>query len=372
MQESENDFHLFVDNLRDLAVFEIDPSRRISGWNHGAERLFGYTAAEIVGHPLHALFPPEDSESGFPEHELASSLGNGPVQDGGWLSRRDGTRFFAAWVTHAIYDDAAQLRGYVKVLRDETETLQSEEFRRVHEEHERAHLRHAVETTGAELDRTKDELRALAASLMRAQDEERRRVARELHDDVSQGLALLEMQLSQFQSQPEVSDSLKHQLEGLRTQITAVCEGVRILSHALHPSMLEHLGLVPALRSLGSEFEKVHNLTFHLISFPLQRAIPLPVAFTLYRIAQEGLRNVAKHAPGALVTMRVTEDDNELHLSIQDNGPGFDPAVNKAHDGLGLISMEERTRLVGGNFALYTKPGGGTQIAVTVPHAEQR
>ncbi|MFL6447124.1 MAG: PAS domain S-box protein [Bryobacteraceae bacterium] len=370
LQESENRFRLFVENVRDHALFQVDPSMRISVWNSGAERLFGYSAHEIVGRPFRELFPLEDREAGYPEQELIRTLAEGQMQDARWLLRRDGTRFFAAWVTHPVYDDG-QLRGYAKVLRDETETLRAEELRRRQEEQERAHLQKAVETQGAELDRTKEELRALAASLLTAQDEERRHVARELHDDVSQRLAVLEMHVSLLQSQPEMPDALKQQLEGLTNEITKVSEGVRTLSHGLHPSMLEHLGLIPALRSLGSEFEKVQSFTFHLISFPLQRTIPLSVASTLYRIAQEALRNVAKHAPGSLVTVRVTEDEHELHLSIHDNGPGFDPASTATHHGLGLISIEERVRLVGGKLALSAKPGGGTRIDVTVPHRDQ-
>ncbi len=371
LRESENRFRLFVDNVRDHALFQIDPSGRVSGWNSGAQKLFGYTAAEILGCSLDKLFPPEDREAGYPAQELASTLQQGQMQDARWLLRRDGTRFFAVWATHPIHDDTGQLRGYAKVLRDETDRLHQEEFRRQEEEQERKQLQRAVETTGAELDRTKDELRALAASLMRAQDEERRRVARELHDDVSQGLAILEMQLSLIQTQPELPDNVRSELERLRSRITVVSEGVRTLSHRLHPSILDHLGLVPALRNLGADFAKHQNLTFHLISFPLQRTIPLPVASALYRIAQESLRNVAKHAPGSLVTLRVTEGEKDLELSIHDNGPGFDAAAVKAQNGLGLISMEERVRLVGGTFALFTKPGGGTQITLRVPHAEQ-
>ena len=369
LRESENRFRLFADNVRDHALFQVNPAGRISDWNSGAERLFGYTAPEILGHPVYELFPPEDRAIGYPEQELAATLERGQMQDARWLLRRDGTRFFAAWVTHPMYDDAGHLRGYAKVLRDETDRFETEELRRREEEQERTDLLRVVETTGAELDRTKDELRALAGSLMKAQEEERRWVARELHDDVSQGLAILEMQLALIQGQPEIPSDLNAQFERLRSQINAVSERVRTLSHRLHPSILDHLGLLPALRSLGSDFQERQNITVHLISFPLARAVPLPVASALYRVAQEALRNVAKHAPGSLVTLRVTEREDELELSIHDNGPGFDPIAVKHQNGLGLVSMEERIRLLGGSFALYTKPGGGTQITVRVPIA---
>ena len=335
-----NELNLLIDSVVDYAFITFDLQNRITRWNCGAERILGYSEPEILGQRGDTFFTQQDQKNGQVQKELAIATREGRAQDERWYVKKDGSLFWGSAVMTLLRDDSGQPLGYAKVLRDLSE-------------------------------RTKEELHALAAALMTEQEEERRHIARELHDDASQGLALVEMQLGEIQSRPEIPSSLQGQLDRLRSQIAAVSESVRTLSRRLHPSTLEHLGLVPTLRSLGSGFEKIQKLTFHLISFPLKRTIPLPVASVFYRVVQECLENVAKHAPGALVTVRVTEDDHNLNLSIQDNGPGFDPAASKGPKALGLITMQERVRLVGGTFALHTKPGGGTQIVIAVPQKEE-
>jgi PAS domain S-box-containing protein len=372
LRASEERLRLFVETVRDHALFDVDLEARITSWNSGAESLFGYCQEQILGRPVSTLFPPEDREQRYPEQELARALAEGKVDDERWLVRRDGSRFFARWATHRMVDDTGHVRGFAKVLRDETARLQIEEQRQAMERQERARLEVQVEHTGAELDRTKDDLRALAARLMTAQEEERRRIARELHDDLSQRLALLETKVVHLRGQPGLTKQVAADAERVREDIATVSELIRNLSHRLHPSILEDLGLEPALRALVEELEAAHGLAVRLAMTPLPRQIPLASATALYRITQEALRNVVKHSHGALVTVRLSHSADWLELTIEDDGPGFDAKTVRGSRGLGLVSMQERARLVGGTVAVRTAPGAGTEINVKVPRPQER
>ena len=214
------------------------------------------------------------------------------------------------------------------------------------------------------LDRSQAELRALAASLFTAQEEERRRIARELHDDLSQRLALLEMELTKIRHRPAEFERL---FDGLIGQVSSLSQELCNLSYRLHPSVLEHLGLETGLRSLCEEFERTHEIGTQCIYSVGDRSVPLPVATVFYRITQEALRNVAKHTTDARVTITVSADEQELHLAVQDDGCGFEPTAARVKPGLGLISMQERARLIGGRVELHSAPGEGTTVKVSAP-----
>jgi signal transduction histidine kinase len=218
------------------------------------------------------------------------------------------------------------------------------------------------------LDRSQKELRALAASLFTAQEEERRRIARELHDDLSQRMALLEIGLTKLRQRPA---ALNEQLDTILGQISLLSEELRHLSHTLHPSVLEHLGLEAGLRSLCEGFERTHNIRTRCIYSTDGCHVPLPTATVFYRIAQEALRNVAKHAGDAGVTITLSGGEQELCLTIQDDGCGFDPEIRRDQAGLGLISMQERVRLVGGRVEVRSAPGEGTAVKVWAPWPEE-
>ena len=224
----------------------------------------------------------------------------------------------------------------------------------VRDREERLHLVEA-------LDRSQEELRALAASLFTAQDEERRRIARELHDDFSQHTALLEMELTKLQQQ---SPQLEAQLNGIITQVSTLSQELRNVSHALHPSGLEHLGLEAGLRSLCEEFERAHELPIRFSYSSGDQRVPVATATVFYRIAQEALRNVVKHAGDARVTMTLTADEELLSLTVQDDGCGFEVGAQGSGSRLGLISMQERARLIGGWVDVRSEVGVGTTVSV--------
>jgi two-component system CheB/CheR fusion protein len=234
---------------------------------------------------------------------------------------------------------------------------------------EKERLASQVKITEEQLKRTEEELRSLAGSLFTSHEEERRRVARELHDDVSQQLAMLANDLEQLrQNIPHTEAEMRKRLETLREAAGALSEELRRISHALHPSILEDLGLPVALRSLVTEFAEREGMPSNFTHRNVPDTLSPDVAATLYRITQEALRNVAKHAGRTHVRLSLIGTSSALRLTIRDLGEGFDPSETR---GLGLISMEERTRLVGGSFRVNSALGEGTTVQVQVPLAAQ-
>lgn len=368
MKEREEQLRLLVHNVRDYALIQLDANGCVSAWNPGAVQMFGYGVDEIIGKPLDRLFTSEDVESGYLDKELRRTVAQGGVEDERWLVRKDGTRLFARWITNAMLDDSGRLRGFVKVLHDETERKQQQELREHRQAQQTALLKSEVANRTEALDRTKDELRRLAASLLTAQEEERARIARELHDDISQRLARLELLIAGIRDDigPEAS-VIKGDLAHLSDEIGELSKDVRNLSHGLHPSMLDELGLAVAVRALVESFASSwpHSVTFEMHDVP--EDIPAEASYALYRIAQEALRNVQKHAPGATVKVALSAASRELHLTIADSGPGFDQGGRPTERGLGLLSMHERALLAGGRLAIDSRPGSGTRIDVRVP-----
>jgi PAS domain S-box-containing protein len=218
-----------------------------------------------------------------------------------------------------------------------------------------------------ELLASQGELRRLTGRLIEAQEAERRRVARELHDDLSQGLALLSIELGLIASRPpESTAELVDRVQALSAQIRELSTAVHDLSHQLHPSKLDHLGLDAALRGLCNEVGHHYGLKVRYTASVQAEAIRGASAVCLYRIAQEALRNVVKHAQTEEVRIELTGGGTQLFLRISDDGVGFNPAL-RGDTGLGLISMRERLALVGGRINIESRPGAGTQIEVTVP-----
>lgn len=212
--------------------------------------------------------------------------------------------------------------------------------------------------------------RDYAARQVAALEEERGRVARELHDDVSQQIAVLSQQIDRiYESLQETGAdralpvSAETFVDGLRN----LADSVRTLAHGMHPSALDHLGLGAALQGLVQESAMGTMLQIEAdIMEPISEPAPHH-ALTLYRVAQEALRNVRKHADATQAWLRITQNGAGTTLEISDNGNGFIPDAGVASDGLGLISMRERLRLAGGELSVSSAPGHGTVVRAWVP-----
>lgn len=216
------------------------------------------------------------------------------------------------------------------------------------------------------LRRSETELMQLSAMLINSQEAERTRVARELHDELNQKLAMLTVTVDRLQARVREPELIKL-LASLRTGTEELMADVRKLAHQLHPSILDHLGLEVALRSYCEDFSARAGIQVkYSVPVPLGE-VPSNVALCLYRICQESLRNVAKHSGALLATVKLERGGDDIVLSVQDKGKGFDSGAAGRTGGIGLLSMRERARLVGGSLTIDSHPGRGTKVLVRVP-----
>jgi PAS domain S-box-containing protein len=199
--------------------------------------------------------------------------------------------------------------------------------------------------------------------LIEAQEQERTRIGRELHDDVNQRLAMLAVELEQLQNNPS---ELENRVRKLLNEANEISNDVEALSHELHSSKLEYLGVVAGIRSWCKEFGERQNIEIDFRS-DVATVPPFEIGICLFRVLQEALHNIVKHSGVKRVDVRLTEHSNQIHLRVSDSGKGFDVESTMQGKGLGLTSMRERVRLVNGTIAIESKPMGGTTIDVRVP-----
>jgi two-component system, NarL family, sensor histidine kinase UhpB len=209
--------------------------------------------------------------------------------------------------------------------------------------------------------------RDLAGRLIASQELERTRIARELHDGVCQDVAAISIDLTHLRNKCAIGPDGQDVLFAVERRVSEVADALRHLSHGLHPSVLQHIGLVAALRSHCSEVARQHRISVHFDETDDVEPANRIVRLSLFRIAQEALRNVVRHACAQHATLSLARNGNHLVMAVRDDGIGFDPAQVRQHDGLGLVSIEERARLVQGRAIVRTRPGHGTEVAVTVP-----
>jgi two-component system CheB/CheR fusion protein len=212
----------------------------------------------------------------------------------------------------------------------------------------------------------REQLRVYASSLVSAQEEERRRVSRELHDELNQRMAYLAIELDRVQqSETGLTESGRKRLQTLKSATDSLSDEIRKIAFNLHPSSLEDLGLIPALQGYVRDLQEREGLEVKFTHEKIPKSVPDDIGLSLYRVVQEALRNVIKHAGSKRAQIALQGLAGSIHLAIRDNGKGFDP--DSIRPGLGLVSMEERVRLCSGTFRVKTSPGRGTQIDIQVP-----
>jgi len=248
-------------------------------------------------------------------------------------------------------------------VRERTKDLASVNRSLVAEVSERMH-------TERMLDASRHELRSLAAELLRVQEEERRRISRDLHDDINQRLAILSVELEALdRSLPIMLQERGRLIRAILNRVAELSEDVRRLAYQLHPSILDDLGLPVALQRLVDDFTVRTGMTGHFLNRGISKPLPQDIATCLYRIAQEGLTNIARHAQASTMSVELSHVDGMVAIMITDDGIGFDTL--RVRNGLGLLSMKERSALVNGSLDIASTPGKGTQVSVRVPHHEE-
>lgn len=227
-----------------------------------------------------------------------------------------------------------------------------------------ARRRKAAERT---VEWTRQELEELSGRLIRSQEEERKRLARELHDNFGQQLTVLSMDLAKSMALPQMPAQISHYLGILRDKLKDISRAIGVTAQQLHSAPLEVLGLVSAVQSLCDDFTHQYGIETTFVHSDIPPHLPPDVELCLFRIAQEGLQNVAKHSSASSCEVTLIGSRGDIGLSIKDSGIGFDTSRLKLKPGLGFVSMRERLRLVGGEVALESKPSEGTRLEVHVP-----
>ncbi len=328
-----------------LAYIQFDANVHVLEWNPAAERLFGYVKEEVLGRPLLDLILPEPHDEKL--LELLSRIQSGALTMPNINENRtkDGRIITCEWFNTPLIADNGSLTAVISLAQDITE-------------------RKLADLT---LKENAIRLRALSIRLVEVQEEERRHLARELHDEVGQLLTGLRLLLKPYDDSPTTARG-KGRNDQARNLVDDLLVKVRGLSFDLRPDALDQLGLLPALLA---HFERYHIQTGVLVHFKhndLERRFAPDLETTAYRIVQEALTNVARHAAVAGVTVRVWATEDLLTIQIEDQGRGFDPIVALAAPrSSGLVGMVERVELLGGHLKIESRPGAGTHITVELP-----
>jgi len=346
VQESEAVIRAMLETASQ-AILAVDGSGDIKLANPAAQQMYGYAANEIVGLPLEKLIP-KPLRMTYAAY-LKKHLSQHPMQG---LSTRlemncvrgDGTEF-PAEVTLSSLSITEGTLG-VAFVTDITERRRNE----------------------AKVLDYQEQLRKLTARLLASQERGNRQVARELHDVFSQELVGMSMEIWSIKENLQApEEELRERLAELGRKVARMAVDIHRTSRNLHPAAVEELGLEPALRQECQAFEQRSGIPIELIVTDLPSDIPVHVALCTYRVAQESLRNIHKHASDSeRVRVSLLGNADGITLRVEDTGDGFDPNSVK-NGGLGLISMEERVRLVNGKLAVQSEQGEGTTLTAYIP-----
>ncbi len=351
LRESEETVRTLLDTAAQ-AIIAIESDGTIVLANRQAGKMFGYAQGELIGRQLETLVPPrlrnphQSRREEFNLYPKSRTVG----ADLDLLGlRKDGSEFPIEVSLSSVNTKRGLLA--VSFVSDITARKNAESALRESEQR----------------------LRALAARLLSAQEDERRNLARELHDDITQQLAFLAIELGRFATEfPEEAVSRKR-IEVLKQQASRVSSEVRRISHGLHPSVITDFGLSIALEEFCGEFERGHGITVVFDGLVEDSCLTDTEAACLYRIAQESLRNALVHGQAKKIRVTLQTADDVFELKVQDNGVGFSVESRRSRAGLGILGMTERIRMVNGTLDITSKPGHGTSVTAAVPlHGDWR
>ena len=348
--------HLYLTSPVGLCL--MDTSLRFLRINQWLADINGVSVESHIGRTLRDIVP-EIAQSMESVYRKVVETGE-PVFDvmasGATPAQPDKVRHFLANYYPLKTADGV-VWGLSSIVQDVTERERIErELRRSHEDLE---LRVRARTA---------QLMNANARLINAQEDERRRIARELHDDFNQRLALISVELEVLeQESTESGGQAVERLHKLATTTKQLSSDIHQLSHQLHPAKLDQLGLVAAARSYCAEISRQNEVQIAFTARDVPTTLPQPTALCLYRVIQEALRNVVKHSQAADACVELIGSGDAINLRITDSGVGFDLAQTTEHEGLGIVSMRERVRAVNGEISIHTGPGEGTRVEVSVP-----
>jgi PAS domain S-box-containing protein len=382
------DYRRLVEGITDYAVFLISPEGRIVSWNPGAERMLGYTSEEAIGQPVAFVFTPEDRANGVPEREMATAAAVGRADDKRWHLRKDGSRVYVDGVMTRLDGADGALAEFGKVMRDATERLAASreieqarndlELRVQDRTRELAAVNAALESEITERNRTEEARRDLFRRLDRAQEEERRRISRELHDEMGQHLTALHFgfrALLEACGERSAVAGTVGKLDAIAIEVGKVVHRIAV---ELRPTALDDLGLTAALSNYVEEWSAHTGIPADLHCGRLAAGdsrLPPNHETTIYRMVQEALTNISKHASASNVSVIVearVDNGGGVVAIVEDDGVGIDNealADRSSAPHLGLRGMRERADLAGGSLEIESGPGRGTTLFLRLPPA---
>jgi PAS domain S-box-containing protein len=400
---SDEDLRLVADSAHDFAMIFTDTERKVIRWSKGAENILGWTEAEVIGKDERDLiFTPEDQAAGIPQQEPDIALREGRAVDDRWHMKKDGTRFFARGIVTPLYNrDTGALRGFGKVLLDQTrEKRLEEELHRLNDSLEERvakrteqlmRMLEAMEATRVSLEASLTEREASLAErqdllrrVVTTEEMERRRISRELHDQTGQHLTGLALGLKALEdtilAESQPNEGVNASLTSLRRVADDLARDLHHIAVELRPTALDDLGLLSALSSQVQRWSESTTIPAEFDSFGLdgeeseanEERLPEVVETTVYRVVQEALTNVARHGNKAAtratrVSVTIQRRVDQLRVTVEDNGPGFDVAAAKRGGRLGIAGMRERAEACGGTLVIESEIGKGTTIFLRIP-----
>ena len=356
--ESVEWLSLLIKGLRKYAIFQLDPQGHVRSWNAGAERMKGYRAQEIIGKHFSVFYPNDVAGRGRPDRLLAEAAQHGESTDEGWRVRKDGSRFWASVVVTRLVDSNGRLCGFAKVTRDMTDRRRKEKALTVAKERLEirvarraavlARVNQELQTEILERERAQEqlkvsleELRALTARIQRVREEERIAIAREIHDELGQACTAIKMDLALIGRKATSRQTrIKAKVASAIQLVDDTITNLRRIASELRPGTLDDLGLAAALEWQAQEFARRTGIECR-VGLPEDAIVVDADRSTgIFRIFQESLTNVARHAHATSVAARLAVEAGQIVLEVRDNGRGFTPEEVDARKSLGLLGMQ--------------------------------
>ncbi len=347
LRKSEERYRTLVEGMGE-GLGMSDANQVLTYVNNRICEMLGYSREEMVGHPA-TDFVEETHRALLEEQKTLRSRGENPSYEAVWIGK-DGRRVTTIVSPRPLYGPDGRFEGSFGIVSDITERKRAEEALR---ESER-------------------QLRSLSAQLLQVQETERARISRELHDELGQALTIMKLRLGAIRKRLRKDQrSLGEDCDETLEYIDHIIEDVRRLSRDLSPRVLEDLGLVAALRRLVNEFAQRTGIAVLSRIDDIKRMLSEDAEIIVYRIIQEALTNIGKHAAAAHVSVNMEGRDDGVRCVIEDNGKGFEFTPDAVSKGMGIAIMKERVRMLGGSLDVWSQPRQGTRVSFLIPAGDQ-
>ena len=371
LRRGEERLRLLIEGALEYAIFTMSGEGVIDSWNSGAQRMFQYSADEAIGQNVEMLFTAEDRAAGVPARELEQAYAKGSAADERFHVRKDGSRFYCSATALRLGESL----GFAKIARDmSTQQQAADALRLVHADFD-TRVRQRTGELEAEMKARADahtHVSVLLQRIVTAQEDERTRIARDLHDHLGQQLTALRLSLQRHSERLESGEADREQVVHALSIAEKIDNDLDFLAWELRPAALDDHGLGAALPIFVREWSQHYNIPVEYRGDKLGTGLLGPdVETVFYRVAQEALNNVLKHAHASRVDMLIERRDGFVRLVVEDNGVGFDlSGRDLARDkGIGILGMHERASLIGATLQIESQPGQGTAVYLEAPVA---